>query len=58
MLTSDERYAQQAESMRQALANAWAAGYAACDRDWQFTYDIVTPDEDRAPTPNPYVKEN
>lgn len=48
MLTSDERYAQQVESMRQALANAWTAGYAQAyeDRD------------DNEFTPNPYVKEN
>lgn len=48
MLTSDERYAQQAESMRQALANAWAEGYL------QGTKDI----RDSEFTPNPYVKEN
>lgn len=35
-------------------ANAWGQGHAASDRDWEFCYDIVTPDEDRVPLSNPY----
>lgn len=37
-----------------AAANAWAQGRAAERRDWELTADLVTPDEDRQPLPNPY----
>lgn len=36
------------------LAIAWDAGKAAEKRDWEFCYDLVTPDEDRQSWTNPY----
>lgn len=35
-------------------AAAWDQGRAAERRDWEFTADLSTPDEDRQPLPNPY----
>jgi hypothetical protein len=35
-------------------ATAWDRGRAAERRDWEFTADLVTPDEDRQPLTNPY----
>lgn len=35
-------------------ALAWDRGRAAERRDWEFTADLATPDEDRQPLPNPY----
>lgn len=35
-------------------AAAWDRGRAAERRDWEFTSDLATPDEDRQPLPNPY----
>ncbi len=35
-------------------AVAWDKGRAAERRDWEFTADLSTPDEDRQPWPNPY----
>lgn len=35
-------------------AQAWDQGRAAERRDWEFTADLATPDEDREPWPNPY----
>lgn len=40
--------------IREVQAEAWDEGHRACDRDWALTYDIHTPDEDRAPLVNPY----
>lgn len=36
------------------LARAWDEGRAAERRDWEFTFDLSTPDEDRQPWTNPY----
>ena len=38
----------------QMLAGAWDEGRRAERRDWDFTFDLATPDEDRQPWPNPY----
>ena len=38
----------------EAKAQAWDEGYAANERNWEFTFDIVTPDEERQPLTNPY----
>lgn len=35
-------------------AHAWDQGRAAERRDWEFTADLVTPDDDRRPLANPY----
>lgn len=43
----------QREAIRVA-ERAWDEGRAAERRDWEFTFDITTPDEDRQPWPNPY----
>lgn len=42
------------EETRKALALAWEQGRAAERRDWELTFDITTPDEDRQPWVNPY----
>ena len=39
------------------LADAWDAGKRAEKRDWEFTFDLSTPDEDRQPWTNPYREE-
>lgn len=39
---------------REDMARAWDEGRAAERRDWEFTADLVTPDEDRQSWPNPY----
>lgn len=36
------------------MARAWERGRAAERRDWEFAYDLTTPDEVRQPWPNPY----
>lgn len=38
-------------------AIAWDRGRAAERRDWEFSLDLTTPDEDRQPLPNPYREE-
>lgn len=35
-------------------AEAWDEGHAASERDWEFTFDITTPDEERRPLTNHY----
>lgn len=35
-------------------AQAWDQGRAAERRDWEFTFDLASPDEERQPLPNPY----
>lgn len=35
-------------------AEAWDQGHAASERDWEFVFDLSTPDEDRQPLTNPY----
>jgi hypothetical protein len=35
-------------------AHAWGQGRAAERRDWEFTTDLTTPDDERRPWPNPY----
>lgn len=35
-------------------ARAWDRGRSAERRDWEFTADLATPDEDRRPLANPY----
>jgi hypothetical protein len=40
--------------MVEHLAAAWDQGRAAERRDWEFTVDLATPDEDRQPLANPY----
>lgn len=47
-----DQYEEQVEQMRQALANARAAGYAS------GRWDQVNYPEETQDTPNPYVKEN
>lgn len=37
-----------------ARAEAWDEGRAAERRDWEFLWDLSTPDEDRQPLSNPY----
>lgn len=41
--------------IQERLAEAWDEGRAAERRDWEFTFDISTPDEDRQPWANPYA---
>lgn len=38
----------------EAKAEAWDEGRRAERRDWELLYDLVTPDEERQPLPNPY----
>lgn len=38
-------------------AKAWDEGRKAERRDWEFTADLSTPDEDRQPITNPYRAE-
>lgn len=38
-------------------AQAWEQGRRAERRDWEFTADLSTPDEQRQPWPNPYRAE-
>lgn len=38
-------------------AKAWDEGRRAERRDWEFTADLSTPDEDRQPITNPYRAE-
>ncbi len=40
--------------MEHVAAVAWEQGRRAERRDWELTADLVTPDEDRSPTLNPY----
>ena len=40
--------------LREAKAEAWDEGHAASERDWRFSFDLVTPDEERQPLTNPY----
>lgn len=49
--TSDDEAVQQIDA---ALAVAWDQGHRASERDFEFIWDIVTPDEDRQPFTNPY----
>lgn len=39
---------------RETAARAWEEGYRTCDRAWEETADLTTPDEDRADPRNPY----
>lgn len=41
-------------ALKAIAADIWDEGHAACDRDWAFTGDLSTPDEDRQPLTNPY----
>lgn len=45
------------EYVRERMAEAWNRGRAAERRDWEFTFDLATPDEERQPWPNPYSTE-
>lgn len=50
-----EDYEAMARAALEAVAaDIWEQGHAACDRDWAFTGDLSTPDEDRKPWTNPY----
>lgn len=40
--------------IQRLAASAWTQGRAAERRDWEFAYDLSTPDEERQPLPNPY----
>lgn len=40
-----------------ALAEAWDQGHRASERDFEFIWDLATPDEDRQPWTNPYRQE-
>lgn len=40
--------------LKKAQAEAWDEGHAASERDWQLTFDLSTPDEERQPLTNPY----
>jgi hypothetical protein len=42
------------EIVQAEAARAWELGRAAERRDWEFTADLSTPDEDRLTLPNPY----
>jgi hypothetical protein len=42
------------EIVQAEAARAWDLGRAAERRDWEFTADLATPDEDREPWTNPY----
>jgi hypothetical protein len=41
-------------SRQDMAAHAWEQGRRAERRDWEFTADLATPDEDRQPWLNPY----
>lgn len=45
------------EAVKNALADAWDQGHEASERDWNFTYDLSTPDQERQPWTNPYREE-
>ena len=40
--------------IKTAKANGWDEGKRAADLEWQQSYDLVTPDEDRFVAANPY----
>jgi hypothetical protein len=42
------------EIVQAEAAHAWDQGRSAERRDWEFTADLATPDEDRRPWQNPY----
>lgn len=42
------------EIVQSEAARAWDAGRKAERGDWEFTADLVTPDENRQPLANPY----
>ena len=42
------------DAVRTARAEAWDEGYRTCDRMWDETADLTTPDEFRTNPRNPY----